>query len=1449
MSRLIDTLASYVPKLITHRLAADPTPITAPMTERLPAAVLYADISGFTTMAEQLARRGPTGTEQLTEQLNSYFGRLVDLITVHGGDVIKFSGDGLLAFWPAFSWENVHLSLTDHRHNWMAMQRAMASETYRATQCATAVQTLLSDHQISAGFPLSLRLSIGAGEVLVMHLGGVYSRWEFLISGTPLNQIKMLDQQVEPDRICLSPEAWVLVQDKCRGERLLGGHVNLESINASLPLRPIMPSTLPVESEAALRPYIPAAILSRLHAGQSGWLAELRRVTTLFVNLPDLTATTPLAEAQAAIYTLQKVLYRYEGSINKISVDSRGISLVAAMGLPPLAHQDDALRGMKTALMMFEQLEALGIRCMIGVTTGDVFCGSIGNTVRCEYALIGDAVNLAAQLTRSGLERTSLQLDLPILCDEATYQATYAQIAFNTPQMLGIKGKTRPIPVYCPTLPDTSTVKPATRSAKSSDSIFGRVKEQRQLADLLQCLCHDQMEGQSKEHIVIIEGSAGIGKSVLINDLLRRAATINVETLIGGGNAIEKSTPYYAWRSVFSQLFQLDTIHSDPHRQRQHVLTQLAARFSVSLPPANSSSTPDLGRMSPLLNAVLPLDLSENDFTRQLTGQVRAANTEEFLIDLLQVAAAERPTLLVIEDVHWLDSASWALLRRVSQEVRPLLLVITARPPGEDTLTTPDWRGIVNPSLLAQEAYDRFISTTSLELIKLEALRLKDTLKMLCARLEVDALPQSIAALILERTEGHPFFSEELAFVLRDIGLIETVDGTCRLTPKGASLLALSTSERLVDDLDLPNTVESAIVSRIDRLTPSQSLALKVASVVGRIFALQVVHDVHPVETDRPKLQSYINKLERRGIISLETPDPELSYFFKHNITQEVIYEQMTAAQRRQLHHHVAEWYERVYADNLTPFHPLLAYHWSQVKGIDKAGHYLEKSGEQALREGAYQEAVRFFSQAIALDDEQQSRRAAATRQANRRERSITDVVLPATQPTISTEQLRRARWERQLGEAYFGIGDLPQSREHLERAVSLLGWPIPANRTGIMASLVGQILQRVNPASFLSGSPEVMLEAARAYEQLGHIAYFSQDKVLGITAILWGLNLAETAGASPELARSYANMSIATGIIPLHTKAETFVRQARETARQLNQPAVLAWVLFITSAYEVGVGRWSSVAQGLGRALQTFTDLKDRRHTAECRNLLAMTAHFRAHFDRSRALYAGIYEAACQRGDRQAEVWGLVGQAFSLWRLGQTEQVDKLLKTALKLLPTTLDRAEATRAHGLVALTHLRAGHFRAAQAAIETAKEQLAAVPTAVKALEGYACIAEVYNALFAHNRRRPAAKVRPLDKAARQACKDLHAFARIFPIAKPRAWLWQGHYDWTCGHQAKALRCWQTSLAEAKAFDMPYEQGLAHYELGRHLPVEDPKRREHLDLAQEILQGIGVKVEIGD
>ncbi len=192
-SDLLETLLSYVPNLITLQLVVDPTPIMSPRSERFVAAVLFADISGFTALTERLAKRGAAGTEALTDLLNDYFGQLVDTIMAHGGDVVKFAGDALLALWAV--------------EGTVGERSSLQEATRRAAHCALRVQAQLKGYQTPDGQALKLRIGLGAGEVLMVQLGGRLERWELIIAGQPLEQVKLAEKQAE---VVLSPEAWAL---------------------------------------------------------------------------------------------------------------------------------------------------------------------------------------------------------------------------------------------------------------------------------------------------------------------------------------------------------------------------------------------------------------------------------------------------------------------------------------------------------------------------------------------------------------------------------------------------------------------------------------------------------------------------------------------------------------------------------------------------------------------------------------------------------------------------------------------------------------------------------------------------------------------------------------------------------------------------------------------------------------------------------------------------------------------------------------------------------------------------------------------------------------------------------------------------------------------------------------------------------------------------------------
>jgi len=1362
------SLASYVPGLIARGLAADPTPLTEPAAERFQAAVLFADISGFTPLAERLAQQGPAGTEALMRLLNDYFGQLIAIITEHGGDVVKFAGDALIALWPITT-EDGGRTTELHPSSVHRPPSSLSEATLRAAQCSLAVQALLHQYQAAEGTRLSLRMGIGAGDVLTASVGGVRRRWEYLVAGEPLVQMGRAKARGRPGEVALSPEAWACVAEQCVGEALADGVRRLESIRVPLSPRALPAPALAAEAEPALRTYIPGAILARLDAGQTEWLAELRRLTLIFVSVTGLNYDAPeaLAHIQAVMHALQNILYQYEGSLNQFIVDDKGTIMVMAFGLPPLTHEDDPARGVQAALDMQAALRSLGKRSAIGLATGRVFCGALGNTQRRQYAVIGDAVNLSARLMEAAPD--------DCLCDPATYQAARARFDFETLPPLTLKGKADRVAVY-----RASPVQSKSHAPKSHVHLVGRGAERALLAEQLQALAQRRVGG-----VVVVEGEAGIGKSQLVDDLSRQARALNLTVFSGSADTIEKAVPYHAWRNVFAELLDVGWL-TNPDNQRQHVLDLL-------------DFEPDLRERAPLLNAVLPLDFEENELTRQMTGQVRADNTRELLLGLLQNSAERSPKVVIVEDAHWQDSASWALTLALTQRTLPdddsaalpILLIVPLRPVTDLPLE-----------------HGQLLEISGVRRLRLESLPPEDIRALVCQRLEVTALPEALAALVYDRAEGHPLFSEELAYTLRDTGAIVIAQGECRIAPQAGDLRVLN----------LPETVEGLVTSRIDRLPPPHQLTLKLASVIGRVFAFGLLHDIHPIEADKQRLPDYLRQLEELELTVPTTPEPDLAYRFKHTLTREVAYNMLLFAQRRELHRAIAEWHERTYAADPSPFYATLAYHWSKAEAPGQAFEYLEKAGEHALHSGTYREAADFFREAVRLIEA---------------ETALSETFSP----------LRLARWKSGLGQAERALGQWAESRGHLEQAIVKFDRPIPPPRTlplEILGQLVLQVLHRLWSARFVGRATdterEKLLEAAEIYSELTSLYFLASEQLLGVYVALRILNVAESLGPSIELTTAYGVMGLLCGLVGLRGPAEAYGRRGMEAARQVGQPLAFARVLVATSLYRAGLGRWTRVRDDLTHAIEIYTRLGDWRLWLDAMSILAIIEEFAGEYSLSALAYDEIYASRPYNGER-ARISGLSGKGNLACIQGHFDEAIPLLEEGLSFDPNP-DSSLNIGVYGVLAAAYWRSGKPGQARSLADKAARLIAGLgssPSAFFNLTGYAAVAEIYLGLWE--------KSDPTLSQAqvRAACRALQTFTRTFPIGQPAAWLYQGLYDWLNGQPARARQAWEKSLAFAAQLEMPLAQGQAHYEIGRH--AVDDERQKHLAEAAAIFERLGL------
>jgi class 3 adenylate cyclase/tetratricopeptide (TPR) repeat protein len=1204
--------------------------------------------------------------------------------------------------------------------------------------------------------------------------------------------------------VILAPEVWRKVRRQCLATPLDEGFVRLDAVEVALPLWPLVRPVPRAEAGPALLGYLPGAIRNRLEAGQTGWLSELRRITVLFVNLPGLNGTLPseLDRIQHVVRTLQEAVYRFEGSVNKLSVDDKGITLIAALGLPPLSHEDDPVRGVRAAMELVDRLSTMGIACAIGVTTGRAYCGEIGGPGRREYTIIGDVVNLSARLMQEALRSGDPGA---IRCDAETSRVALGRIEFQSLGQVEVKGKAQPVEVVRPVslsrsrrgMIDGSTslfVEPFRSIGESSEGspaprarpFVGRVSELEQLGRLLDAL------GEGRGRPVIVEGEPGIGKSRLMGEFTRRARQRGLTLLSGAAEAVECSTLYFAWRPILARILGME--HEEDAIAR---FDRVRARLGV---------IPGRADLLPLLNPILALDEVDSTVTAPMTGQIRADNTRDLVAVLLkEVIDRNGPLVIVIEDGHWMDSTSWALTAAICRaRIGGLLLVITTRPMHESR----------------PEALDALLIDPARVVLRVEPLSRDEAIELARAKLGVTEIPSPLRKLIRSKAQGNALYVEELVQSLCGSGQIAVEDETCRLStgfdPQHVSI---------------PDTLRGLITDRIDRLPPEQQLTLKVASVIGRQFPFRTLSEIFPFDHERPALPRHLEALERQDLTHRVPPAPELSYLFKHVVTQEVAYDLLLFSHRRKLHRRVALWYERSFPGELSHLYPLLAHHWTRAEVSDRAISYLDRAGEQAHREGSSHEAIRLLEDAIRLVVQ-------------------SDEVVGHP----GSNRIQLARWELIIGRSYLDLGRTSESRAHILNSLRLMGRPMSEEPIPLglayLRQLGLQLARRSIPVLRGKADPgdRVALRSQSvAYDVLGQVSYYAQDTVCGVFAALRALNLAEAAGPSPELARSYATMCVAASLVPLHRLAETYGRQARAAAEFVGDPGAEAWVSELTGIYWLGVGRWEASRRALERAVELNHRLGDWRRWEESIGELARLEYFRGNYRAGASGFDQMGVIARERGHTQAEIWWRNGLAKNLFRLGQVDRAASLLESSPALRNSSVDRADAILGLGFLALVRWEIGQPDDALTAAEDALELiLQARPIVCYNLEGYAGAAEVFLGYW-ERRLESEISIEPkLRRNALMACSALERFAGVFPIARPRAQLCRGIARWHSGRQHSARRSWRASIAEAGRLAMPFDHARALTELGRRSKPGGAERSRALGEAVELFRAIDASIE---
>jgi class 3 adenylate cyclase/tetratricopeptide (TPR) repeat protein len=474
---------------------------------------------------------------------------------------------------------------------------------------------------------------------------------------------------------------------------------------------------------------------------------------------------------------------------------------------------------------------------------------------------------------------------------------------FEHLQPLTVKGKADPVAVSRLTGQQGGLPQ---RARGAAHHFMGRDRELEQLLEL------GGRAGSGHLHVAALVAEAGLGKSTLAEQAARRLGERGMEVYSGAAASINAGS-YLVWRDVWSALFGL-THDGDPVSELRDALAAVDAELLPRLP---------------LLGAVLGLHLEDNDLTRGFDAKLRKSSLESLLLRYLSVRFAEQPFVLWLEDCHWIDSLSSDLLEAVVRGLPdlPLLVLLTYR--------------------AGSFAAPKSARTTSIELERLDPVACE---QLLTLRLEelygADAsAPAELVRRLVERAGGNPFYLGELANYLAS----RRVDLT---DPEAGSI-------------ELPVSLSTLVLARVDALTESPRRTLKVASVVGREFMADDVIGAYPTLGSRKRVTGYLGRLCAEDLVIQENATAS-EYAFKHAVIREVTYASMPFGMRARLHDNVGRWLEHTAPDGLD----LLAHHFWFGTDDDKRREYLLRAGDAAQSRFANDAAVDYFRRLAPLVDD-----------------------------------------------------------------------------------------------------------------------------------------------------------------------------------------------------------------------------------------------------------------------------------------------------------------------------------------------------------------------------------------------------------------------------------------------------------------------------------------------
>jgi tetratricopeptide (TPR) repeat protein len=595
-----------------------------------------------------------------------------------------------------------------------------------------------------------------------------------------------------------------------------------------------------------------------------------------------------------------------------------GDGIMALFGAP-VALEDAPQRAIRSSLAIHREVAkfsdqlkqekkgAQPVKMRIGIHTGPVVVGTVGNDLRVEFKAVGDTVNLASRMEGQAQPGTTY-------ITEDTFKLTEGLFRFEGLGEQVIKGKQAPVNVYRAIAPSTRRTRFDVSAERGLTPFAGRERELELLLDGFE----RSKAGRGQAFSIMAE--AGVGKSRLLYEFRKAVASEDMTFLEGRCLSYSRGVAYHPFIDILKANFDINEGDGD---------FDIKEKINTGLKILGVDETSIL----PYLLELLAVKDSGIDKI-PMSPEVKKNRIVEAFKQIALKGSEIRPLILAYEDLHWIDKSSEELLKYVLESIpgARILMIFTYRPEFVHTWGAKSYHSQVMMNRLSN----------------------RESLMMVSHLLGAGDLDRDLEEFILEKTEGVPFFIEELIKSLKDLRIIERENNRYRITKD-------------IKEVTIPATVQDVIMARVDSLPQEMKGLLQTISAVGRESSYDLIKQVTGLAEQELLPQLAVLKdselLYERGIY------PQSTYVFKHALTQDVAYDSLLQKRRKEIHKEIGEVIEALYPDRLEEYHELLAYHYGRSANADKALHYLDLANQKAAKLNAMEEAKAYFDEAMALLD------------------------------------------------------------------------------------------------------------------------------------------------------------------------------------------------------------------------------------------------------------------------------------------------------------------------------------------------------------------------------------------------------------------------------------------------------------------------------------------------